>query len=131
MNKREHELKKRELQELVGKKHYFSRKGMVAYHSDGMKHFQAKAMLGYILRKNEHEFATELEFPNGVIADVMDLSTFLVYELESNYTDKDKKEKMDNFWAYDEIRDVFVIDPQRLSDDINEMKEELEQKLVL
>lgn len=131
MNERDRQIKRIAVKELVGNKHYFDRKGDVKYHSDGYVHYLAKAAIGFILRKNSHEFATELEFPNGAIADVIDLNTFIVYELESNYSEKDKQEKYDNFWEYEEVRDIIVLDPQELSGDIKTMGTELESKLVL
>ena len=105
--------------------------GKVAYYSDGYHHWMAKASIGFILRKNDHKFATEVEFSNGAIADVMDLETFIVYELESNYSKKDKQEKYNNFWDYEEVKDIIVIDPQKFSNDIKTMRNELESKLVL
>jgi len=103
----------------------------VVRHGDRYKHYLVKAATGYILQNNGHKFTTELEFENGRIADVFDLNTFIVYELESNFTEKDKKEKVDNFREYDDVWDVMVFDPQKAPDDLNQIKSWLEDKLVL
>jgi len=131
VNKKQRELKRMAVRDLVNKKHFYDRKGSVQYHGDALKHYVAKSVIGYIFRKNDHEFATELKFPNQKIADVMDLNTFIVYELESNYSEKDKEEKYENFWEYEEVKDIIVLDPQKLSGNIKEMRKELEGKLVL
>lgn len=128
MNKKEKAIHRSKLSDIAD---IWDNAGKVAYHSDGFSHWMAKACIGFILRKNNHKFATEVEFDNGAIADVIDLNTFIVYELESNYTEKDKQEKYDNFWEYEEVRDIIVLDPQELSGDLKTMRTELENKLVL
>lgn len=105
--------------------------GKVCFHGDAYKHYLIKAATGYILRKNDHVFTTELEFENGRIADVMDLNTFIVYELESNFSNSDYTEKVDNFREYENVKDVIVFDPQEAPNDLSGIKDWLEEKLVL
>jgi hypothetical protein len=127
MNEKEKEKQRIALRELVGHKHFYSRKGKVCYHGDGYKHFMVKAAIGYILRKKGHGFATELEFPNGRIADVVDLETFLIYEAESDKTRLQESRKLGNFWDYGPVADVIVLDPQELPDSLGELKTVLEE----
>ena len=128
MNKKELTIKRSKLSDSAD---IWENKGKVAWHSDGWKHWMVKAAIGYVLRQKGHVFATEVEFSNGRIADVLDLNTFLVYELESNHSDKDEKEKKENFWSYEHVRDTLVIDPQSAPDDLDELRGWAEDKLVL
>lgn len=105
--------------------------GKVAYHADGYRHWMVKSVIGYVLRKNNHKFSTEVEFENGRIADIVDLETFLVYECESNASKSDVEEKLGNFWDYDHISDTIVIDPTDAPDDIHEIRDWVEERLVL
>lgn len=102
----------------------------IRFHSDGYKHFMVKAAIGYILRQENHEFMTEAEFPNGRLADVLDLRTGTVYEVETNASKADMESKARNF-PYDPVRDVIVLDPTDYGDDIENLKDELEKELVL
>ena len=102
----------------------------VRFHSDGYKHFMVKSGIGYILRQENHEFMTEAEFPNGCLADVLDLRTGTVYEVETNASKSDVKSKTRNF-PYDPVRDVIVLDPVRFSENLEKLRGELRSELVL
>lgn len=129
MNEKEKALKRTRLKEEIGD--FWENEGVVKYHSDGYKHFIVKSAICFVLRKNGHDFCTEHEFPNGRICDVLDVETFLVYECESNASSSDVEEKLGNFWDYDEVRDTIVIDPTDAPDDIGEIRDWVEDRLVL
>jgi len=130
MNQKEKEIRKRKIYGIL-KKESYQTQDSVEFHSDGYRHFMVKASIGYILRNNDHRFLTEAEFPNGRMADVVDLETGLVYEVETNASRSDAKEKLGNFWDYEPISDVIVLDPTDYPEEINEMREQLKSELVL
>lgn len=130
MNKKERKIRKQKIFGIVKKESYRTQDS-VEFHSDGYKHFMVKAAIGYVLRDNSHRFLTEAEFPNGRMADVVDLHTGLVYEVETNASRKDVEEKLGNFWDYEPIDDVLVIDPTEFPDDLDEIREQVRGELVL
>lgn len=129
LNNKEKAVKQMKLKEEIGD--FWENEGVVKYHADGYKHFLVKSAICFVLRKNGHDFATEHEFPNGRICDVLDLETFHVYEIETNASESDVKEKLGNFWDYDGIRDTLVIDPSDAPDDIHGIRDWVEERLLV
>jgi len=104
----------------------------VSIHGDAFRHFVVKSAIYKLLSEAGHDNVfTELPFPNGRIADVLDTETGLVYEVETDMTASDQREKEENFWDFQGIRDVIVIDPSGLPENLKELRSELKSELVL
>jgi len=104
----------------------------VSIHGDHFRHFLVKSAVYKLLQEAGHDHVfTEVPFPNERIADVLDTHTGHVYEVETDSGASDQREKQDNFWNYDGIQDVLVLDPTELPSDIENLKDELEKHLIL
>lgn len=104
----------------------------VSIHGDAWRHFLVKSAIFKLLNEAGHDHVfTEIPFPNGRIADVLDTETALVYEVETDMTASDQREKEENFWDFDGIQDVIVIDPGDLPENLKELRNELKSRLVL
>lgn len=104
----------------------------VSIHGDHFRHFLVKSAIYKLLSEAGHDHVfTEIPFPNGKIADVLDTETALVYEVETGMTNQDQLEKEENFWDFPGIQDVIVIDPKRLPENLEELRKELKSELVL
>lgn len=130
MNQKERELRRRKIQKMMDVKIWDYQN--VSIHGDHFEHFLVKSAIYKLLSEAGHDHVfTEIPFPNGRIADVLDTETALVYEVETNATASSREEKEKNFWDYPGIQDVLVIDPTGLPDEIGELRKELKSRLVL
>lgn len=94
--------------------------------NESMKHFIVKSIIFKILRGRGRNVGTEIETRDG-IADVIDLDNLIVYEVE-NSSSKDKiKEKLEQFKNF---KDLFIIDPRKLPDGIEDLESALERLVV-
>ncbi|MDY6770007.1 MAG: hypothetical protein SVU88_03470 [Candidatus Nanohaloarchaea archaeon] len=91
--------------------------GGVYVHGDGYRHFIVKAAVFKVLQEAGHDVATEVQFPNSYIADVVDASTGVIYEVETDASDSDAVAKIENFSGFDVIEDVIILDPEEIIDD--------------
>lgn len=103
----------------------------VAVHGDKFRHFMVKSGLLKVLQENGHDVASEVEFDEtGAIADVVDLSTGIVYEVETGLTQGDFEKKLDDF-RMDYVKDVICLDPLEQPMDLGELKLKLEEVVVV
>lgn len=130
MNQKERELRRRRIHKMMEVKVWDYQN--VAVHGDSFRHFLVKSGIYKLLQNEGHEYVfTEIPFPNGRIADVLDTHTGHVYEVETDSGPADRKEKEENFWDYEGIQDVLVIDPTELPENLKELKSELKRELIL
>jgi len=130
VNEKERELRRRRIHKMLDVKVWDYQN--VSIHGDHFRHFLVKSAVYKLLREAGHDHVfTEVPFPNGRIADVLDTHTGHVYEVETDSGPSDQREKQDNFWNYDGIQDVLVLDPTELPSDIENLKDELEKHLIL
>jgi len=132
MNEKERELRRQKIRRLIkrGGHEIWGYKN-VSVQGDNYQHFLVKSAIFKVLQEAGHENVfTEVQFPNNSIADVLDTETAIIYEVETDKTRADVKKKLDDF-SYDLIADVFVFDPDDFSDNIEEIRKELKQKLVI
>jgi hypothetical protein len=122
------------------KKIDYSKINCVRMHNkqESLKHFIAKAICVKILFENNYQIFTEFNTTNnwnkGKVCDVFaegkkksrELS--FVIELESKPTNKKNKELMD---YYAESYNLIIIDISKLSEDLEDMYEEIKYKLGL
>lgn len=104
--------------------------GGVFVHGDHFWHFMVKAAVFKVLQEAGHDVATEVQFPNGYIADVVDAHTFHVYEIETNATARDVIEKVENFDGFTVLEDVHVMDPVEAPWTFEEIRPWIEEKVV-
>lgn len=88
--------------------------GVNAEFQNTLKHEFVKWALAAAIYEVGHGWDTEVEFPNGREADVVDLGPDdgkpVVYEVETGYTDADVKRKLNHFHI-GPVRDVIIIEP--------------------
>jgi hypothetical protein len=100
--------------------------------SEGVKHFLAKSVTGYILRELKKDFMDEVIVNNGKQPgriDLISLSDGLIFEFETNLTQEiklSKREKYDNIY----IKDFVFINLSKLPDSLKEMYGVLKQKII-
>lgn len=103
-------------------------------HGDEYRHFMVKSAIYELLSDRGHEVRTEVEIPDGWIADVIDADTAHIYEVETNLTQADKKSKVKRYLQAEcmgpVIEDIIFLDPTELPTDIIELRKELEQKII-
>ncbi|MFB6145369.1 MAG: hypothetical protein ABEJ99_02575 [Candidatus Nanohaloarchaea archaeon] len=103
-------------------------------HGDEYRHFMVKSAIYELLSDKGHEVRTEVEIPNGWIADVIDATTAHIYEVETDLTHADKKRKMKRYLQAERIgpviEDIIFLDPKKLPTDMFELREALEEELI-
>lgn len=101
------------LQELTnyGSGSAFNKRKGVNVHGDGFNHFLVKAAVYKVLQEAGHEVLTEVEFPNGYVADVIDLNTFYIYEVETDADTDTIIDKIEHFDGFSVVEEVLVLDP--------------------
>lgn len=94
--------------------------GLNVEHHNSLKHEFVKFMLSRVLYDNDRDWDSEVRFPNGREADIVDLGPDdgepVVYEVETNVTPQRKSEKLNHFHT-GPVRDVIIIDPADVPDD--------------
>lgn len=91
-------------------------RGTVTLHnaSETATHAAAKTFLGLWVRRAGRAFATEVEYPDGQIADVLDFGPAdgkaVVYEVESDPGEHTAAEYRGHYCGPDPIRDCITID---------------------
>jgi len=112
---------------------------MVRHHNRGSsgetwKHYLCKCVCAKILYDSNHEYLTEYEFKNKVVADVFDLTTWTAIEFETTAGPKKESVKLASYvtlTAHHTIRDVIVIDISKLPDDWAGIERALRKRLGL
>jgi len=100
-------------------------RGLDCHHQNHLKHEFVKFCLTRAIEEVGHEWDSEVRFPNGREADVVDLGPDdgkpVVYEVETGVTDARKKQKLNHFYyPFDHlVRDVIIIDPADVPADVH------------
>ena len=96
--------------------------------TESYRHFIAKAVLFYLLRDMKHNVATEWRVPNGYV-DIVDKDTMTFYEIEHSRCKgyRDRKKELYHVTGYD----VIIVDCSKLPSTIDEMKDYIEQFIVI
>jgi hypothetical protein len=94
--------------------------------NESTKHWMVKCLIFKILRQRKREVGTEIEIKNAV-ADVLDISNMIAYEIETNLTKEKVMEKLKHFVS---ITDVFFVDTREVPDDLFEAERYLQEKIV-
>jgi len=84
-----------------------------------LKHCMAKLIVCHYLLENGHFFKTEQKL-NRNYCDVIDLNTFIVYEIETNPSDPIRVKKLDKFY-HPLIEDIIIIDLKKMKHDWYEL----------
>lgn len=130
MNEKQRELRRRKIHKMLEVKVWDYQN--VSIHGDRFQHFVVKSAVYKLLKEAGHENVfTEIPFPNGRIADVLDTHTGHVYEIETDSGPSDEREKQENFWDYEGIQDVLVIDPTEYSGDLDSLRKDLREELII
>lgn len=94
--------------------------GLAVEHQNTAKHEHVKWALTRAIYERGRSWDSEVTFPNGREADIVDLGPEeelpVVYEVETDVTPQRKSEKLDHFYIEDVTRDVIVIDPADVPD---------------
>jgi len=93
---------------------------------ESMKHWIVKCVIFKILRERQRLVGTEIEVDGGVV-DVIDADNFIGYEIESKLNKKKIKEKVLQF---NSLKDLFLIDISKLSNDLRNIEEYVRNKIV-
>ena len=105
--------------------------GLNVEHQNTLRHEFVKWALTAALYQLDREWDSEVRFPNGREADIVDIGPTdgkcTVYEVETDVTPKRKKEKLNHFYDDFEhlVRDVIVIEPSDVPPDFEEAVEYL------
>lgn len=111
--------------------------GLNVEHQNTIRHEFVKFCLTRAIYETGRAWDSEVEFPNGREADVLDLGPDdgkpVVYEVETGVTPKRKTEKLNHFYYgfEDVVRDVIVIDPAEVPRGSEEAVEYLATEVVL
>lgn len=85
----------------------------VRFHmKESFGHRMAKCMFCHLLWQKGHFFVTEHPI-NGSVCDVLDLNTFIVYEVEAEATPSRIKRKLDDY-RHPLIEDLIIIDLRKM-----------------
>lgn len=108
--------------------------GLNAEFQNTLSHEFVKWALAAALYEVEHKWDSEVGFPNGREADIVDLGPDdgkpVVYEVETDVSRADVDRKLDHFHL-GPVRDVIVIDPADVPDKPEEAVEYLLQHEVI
>lgn len=111
--------------------------GLNVEHQNTAKHEFVKFCLTRILYEKDRSWDSEVRFGNGREADIVSLGSedekATVYEVETGVTPGRKKEKLNHFYyPYEQlVRDVIIIDPADVPDDLESALEYLETHHVI
>lgn len=88
----------------------------VKFHSrESFSHRMTKCILCHLLWEKGHYFATEQPI-NDSICDVIDLNTFVIYEIEAQAIPSGIKKKLDDF-RHPLIEDLVIVDLRKMDMD--------------
>jgi len=81
--------------------------------NESFSHKVAKVIICHLLSKSGHCFKTEQPI-NEAVCDIIDLDTFIVYEIESYSNSTIIKKKIDDF-LHPLIEDLIIVDLRKMS----------------
>lgn len=88
-------------------------------------HAVTKTLLGLWIRRSGRAFATEVEYPDGSLADCLDYGppdgSAVVYEVESEPEPDTIVDKRKRYCAPDVVRDMIMLDLREAPDDLDEL----------
>jgi len=90
---------------------------------ESTKHWTIKAIIFKLLRIRRRTVATEVEMKGGIL-DVLDVDSFVGYEIESTPTRKIVEKKTKQFW---QLHDIIFIDARKVPDAISLAEKHLEK----
>jgi len=93
---------------------------------ESTKHWMIKALLFKLLRERGHTLGTEVEIKGGIV-DVLDIHTFVGYEIESRLSEELIKKRLKRLWR---LHDVVFIDAKKVPNDVMKAEKYLERVVV-
>lgn len=93
---------------------------------ESAKHWVIKALLFKLLRERGHTVGTEVEIKGGIV-DVLDVHTFVGYEIESKPSEGLIKERLKRLWR---LHDVVFIDAKKVPNDVMKAEEYIKRLVV-
>jgi hypothetical protein len=98
------------------------------FQPESFKHFLCKAIVFHKLRQMKHKVLSEVEIPGCGIADVLDLTTSVQYEIELSHSKGVRKRKEEMYkrtgW------EIIVIDCSKLSTDVDGIWKYLDEFII-
>lgn len=88
---------------------------------ESIKHWIIKSIIFKILRERGRTVGTEVEVRGGIV-DVLDVNSFIGYEIESNISQKAMLQKTKRLWK---LHDVIFIDVKKVPDSIQDAEKYL------
>lgn len=98
--------------------------GLQVEHQNTAKHEAVKFCLTLVLYEKGRAWDSEVSFPNSREADIVSLGPTdgkpVVYEVETDVTPQRKTDKLEHFYYpfEDKIRDVIIISPEDVPDEL-------------
>ena len=111
--------------------------GLNVEHQNTPKHEFTKWALTRVLYEKDRAWDSEVSFPNSREADIVSLGPTdgkpVVYEVETDVTPQRKTDKLEHFYYpfEDKIRDVIIIDPADVPDELDAALDYLREKEVI
>lgn len=93
---------------------------------ESTKHWMIKSIIFKILRERGRTVGTEVEVRGGIV-DVLDVNSFIGYEIESNISQKAMLQKTKRLWK---LHDVIFIDVKKVPDSIQDAEKYLRTIVV-
>ena len=93
---------------------------------ESTKHWMIKSIIFKILRERGRTIGTEVEVRGGIV-DVLDVNSFIGYEIESNISQKAMLQKTKSLWK---LYDVIFIDVKKVPDSIQDAEKYLRTIVV-
>lgn len=107
--------------------------GLSVHSQNTLRHEYVKFVLSYLLDTKDRQWDSEVQFPDGRV-DILDFGPDdgkpIVYEVETNVTDRRAREKIDQY-CVGPVRDVIVIDPADVPREFETAVEWLDENVVL
>jgi hypothetical protein len=94
------------------------------FQAESYKHFVAKCVLVYSLRKLGHEIATEVPIPGLGVADIIDLTTNTQYEIELTHARAVRESKAEKYRRSGV--EIIVVDGHDMPENIDELRKFIE-----
>lgn len=93
--------------------------------NESLKHWMIKAQLFRLLRRKKHTVGTEVELKGGIV-DVLDVETFVGYEIENDPSLSTIGRKTKRLWR---LNDIVFIDANQVPDNVKEAEVYLRRML--
>ena len=96
---------------------------------DSLKHWVAKSIMLFELEKLGHEVDIEVDIPGIGVADIIDMTTRIQYEIDGNHSPSNRNKKARKYLRPG-INDVIVVPIHKLSTDIFEIQSYVREYIV-